>query len=183
MALNNNLDLKTLPDWERTRILSGMRSPRVVMLGIGEPIYRYASTVNNKGMPVPATLWAAGPWWIRERDYQLILAESQRSGMTHGFVARTANAVQQSYSKVDALVEAVVIKEINAFAGRGQTQYREMAPNGMYITLRGWADVTQLYIPNLSDRGSLTPLFSQAFQIRRQQTIYSQQLYPVTWKP
>jgi hypothetical protein len=181
MALDDNLDLKQLPG--RERVLSGMRSPQIVTLQVGEVIYRYASTVNNKGMPVPTTSWAAGPWWIRDRDYQRIVTESQRSGMTHGFVARTANAVQQSYSKVDAVVEAVVIKEINAFAGRGQTQYREMAPNGMYITLAGWADVTQLYIPNIADRGGLTPLFSQAFQIRRQQTIDSQQFYAITWKP
>jgi hypothetical protein len=181
-VLNDNLDIKTLPDWEQKRIYSGMRAPRVITLHAGESLYHFASTQNYQGAAIPAGRWAAGPWWIKSHDYQKIVNESKRSGMTMGYTARVSAAIQQSYSRVDVVVEAMVVKDIMAFAGAGQKQHREMAPNGMYITMGGWNDVTQLYIPNIADRNGLTALFGQALVVKKQEVINSQQLYPMKSK-
>jgi hypothetical protein len=182
MPLNDGLDLANLTSKERQRILSGMRSPRVVLLHPGEVIYHFASTEGKKKkdlVAIPPSRWTAGAWWTYERDFRKIYAQHLNSDWSLGLTARSANAIQQSWSRVDVMVEAIVIKEINAFAGQGRTQYREMAPNGMYITLLGWPDVTQLYIPNIVDRHGLTALGREALDVRSQGVIDSQQLYPL----
>jgi hypothetical protein len=182
MPLNDPLDLKGLPPKEQERILSGMRSPQVVTLHAGEIIYHFASTEGKTKtdlVSIPPSRWTAGAWWTYERDFRRIVAQHLDSGWSLGLTARSANAIQQSWSRVDVLVEAIVIKDINAFAGPGRTQHREMAPNGMYITLPGWPDVTQLYIPNIVDRHGLTALGREALDVRSQGVIDSQQLYPL----
>lgn len=180
MPLNAGLDLSQFTDHARR----GMRSPAVVTLRAGEALFRFASTARHDGTSIPSNTWAASPWWMYEADYHAILAvhrQSQaahgRNGQTLGMVARGAMAIQQSWSRLDVRIKAVVLQDINAFLGLGRTQYRELAPNGMYFTLPGWPDVRQLYIPNISDRTGLTPLFRQALDVRTQKIVSSQQLY------
>jgi hypothetical protein len=167
MPLNDALNLSQLPDSARR----GLRSPRIVTLTAGQILYRFASTSS------PAHLWAAGPWWMYEHDYHKIIAQHQQGKLSLGYLGRSAMAVQQSWSKMDVVVKAVVSQDIKAFAGRGRTQYREMTPNGMFITLTGWENVEQLFIPNIGDRNGRTSLGWQALNVVQQQIVSSQQLY------
>jgi hypothetical protein len=166
MPLNADLDLSQLPEAAR----AGLRQPRVVTLNAGDILFRFAST--NR----PKDRWAASPWWMFERDYRRIIKAHEESDLSLGLLARSAMAVQPSYSRMDVAIKAVVLQDINAFCGLGRPQYREVLPNGMYLTLRGWSDVEQLFIPNISDSAGRTSLGYQALHVMRQKTVASQQL-------
>jgi hypothetical protein len=170
--------LEQMPHNVRETIKSGMRSPRAVTLGVGEVLYRFASS------DAPETTWAAGAWWMYERDFQKIVEQVRISrdrhgedGLTLGWLGRVAAAVRQGWSRTDVLVKASLRKELSAFAGRGRTQYKERGPNGILYTYSGWPDVEQLYIPDIGDRGGLTPLGAQSLHVIWQQKIDSQQLF------
>lgn len=178
MVLNDGLSLDTLSDRERSTLTSGMRSPRVVTLHAGDVVFRFASTQS------PNESWAAGPWWATEMDYRKVISEHTRSqhehgddGFSLGYVGRTAFAVQPSWSKMDIVVKAIVLNDIKAFAGRGQRQHREVLPNGMHLTLSGWAEVDQIFIPGIGAwDGSMvqrTTLGFQALKVLRQKRISS----------
>jgi hypothetical protein len=150
---------------------AGIRNPQEELVAQDELLYRFASSTN------PSSAWAAGPWWWRRDDIVKMLAASKKTSLTFGFTARIAGAVQQSWCKMDRLIKAVVKEDLLAYTGRGQTQYREMAPNGMYITLAGWSDVTQLFIPGLGEKGVRTPLGLKALDVIVHFPIESLQLY------
>ena len=126
------------------------------------------------------TSTGTGPWWIRERDYRRIISayEAERGkhgedALSLGFLGRAAVAVQHSWSKVDVVVKAQVVEDINVFAGRGQRQYREWLRANIYITLSGWPQIEQLFIPNLGDQNGLTELGRRALLVLRKKTITS----------
>ncbi len=178
--LNPSLKPSDAPEAAR----QGMRQIRVVTLDAGQILFRFASTKRHDGTPIPSDRWAASPWWMLEQDYRQINRVFEQGRLVHGedslslgFIGRSAVAVQQSWSRVDVVIKAHVLSEINVFSGPGRTQYREMAPNGLFITLPGWPDVEQLFIPNISDRNGRTALFSRAILVQKQKTIQSQQLY------
>ena len=113
-------------------------------------IYRFASTANpNTGMPIPAEKWARGPWWFFEAGYRLIRFRHAQGQLNLGTVAQIAGAVQPTWSQMDVQVTALVIKKIPVYVGKGKTQHRELLPNGMYMTLKGWPDIEQIYIPKI----------------------------------
>ena len=95
----------------------------------------------------------------------MILARHQAGGLGLGTVARSAGAVQPSWSLMDVSIKARLLDDLNAYSGKGRTQYRDLLPNGMYVTLQGWPEIDQVYIPNL--RG---PAFG-ALQIVRQKRV------------
>jgi hypothetical protein len=166
MALNEDLDVKNLPNAAR----DGLRQPRVVTLEEGEVLFRFASTDR------PNNLWAASPWWMYERDYRKIVQAHEESELSMGLLGRSAVAIQPSFSRADVVVKARVLQDIKAFCGLPRTQYRELLPNGMWLTLRGWAHVEQLFIPNISGPHGRTPLGYQALSVMRQKIVTSQQL-------
>ena len=173
MPLNAGLPVQDIPEVASR----GLRTPRVVTLWPGQILFRFASTSQ------PNTHWAAGPWWMHEQDYRRIIAvhdagqnKHKGQGLTLGFLGRAAMAVQPSWSRTDVVVKAVVQQEILAFAGAGRTQYREQLPNGMFLTLAGWPDVEQLFIPNIGDRNGRTAVGRQALLVTKQKVISSQQL-------
>ena len=55
--------------------------------------------------------------------------------------------------------------DTNVYLGKGKTQYRDPLPNGMFMTLTGWPDIDQVYLPN--SRGSAFA----ALQIVRQKIV------------
>lgn len=178
MPLNENLSLDSLPEWARESVERGMRGPRAVTLAPGQVLFRFASS------DAPPALWAAGPWWLYEHDYRKIVEQERLSraqhgpeGLTLGWLGRSAAAVQQSWSRMDVVVKAVVLQEVMAFAGRGRTQYKERGPNGFLYTISGWPNVEQLYIPNIGDRQGRTLLGYQALHVLRQKRVESQQMY------
>ena len=180
MTLNQNLHLSMLPDDAR----NGLCNPRVLPLKAGQLLFRFASSQRADGLGLPRHLWPARPWWVTWENYKLIVAEVKKSYQLHGkdrltlgYMGRVALAVQQSYSRVDILVKAKLACDINAFAGRGATQYNEEMPNGWRITLTGWPHIEQLYIPNINDRDGFTAIGNQALQVISCMQIESQQLY------
>ena len=50
---------------------------------------------------------------------------------------------------MDVSIKAYLRFDTEVYVGRGKTQYRDMLPNGMFVTLAGWPDIDQLYIPGL----------------------------------
>ena len=52
-------------------------------------------------------------------------------------------------------IKARLLDDINVYVGKGATQYRDELPIGMYVTLTGWPDVEQVYVPGISGPGFL----------------------------
>lgn len=161
----HNTDLETTK-LEFARAARGMRNPTVATLHAGDDLFRFASTKNPQtGADIPSDQWARGAWWFQEADYRTILQRYHAGRLGFGTVARVAGAVQPSWSLMDVSIKARLIDDIKVYVGKGSTQYRDELPNGMYVTLTGWPDITQVYIPGI--RG---PAF-RALRIIRQKTI------------
>ncbi len=65
---------------------------------------------------------------------------------------------EAAYGPESRSVTRWVAEAIYVFCGRGTKQYRERAPNGIYVTWEGWPDIEQLLIPNISEGGKLTAM-------------------------
>jgi hypothetical protein len=165
-TLNPNLNLSQLP----AEAAGGLRQPRVDCLQTGEILFRFASTERSKD------LWASGPWWVREQDYRKIVRAHEQSDWSLGLTGRSALAVKQGWNQMDVVVKALVMQDINVFCGLGRTQYRELLPNGWYLTLRGWPDIEQVYIPNIGGPHGRTLVGYQALKVLRQKRVSSLQL-------
>lgn len=144
-----NADLATTKaEWERAS--DGILRPEICTLEAGEAIFRFASTRHlGRDQPTDSSTWAKGAWWVRERDYHRVLVRYQSGKLGFGTVARSALAVQPSWSLMDVSVKALVEEEILCYCGLGKTQYHDVLPNGMKVTLAGWPDITQLYLPGI----------------------------------
>jgi hypothetical protein len=135
----------------------------ITTLQAGDVLFRFASTGNPRtGQSIPTTNWAGSPWWFLEADYRKILARHQAGALALGTVAQSAAAVQPSWSRMDVSIKARLRSDTEVYLGKGRPQYRDLLPNGMYMTLTGWSDVDQVYIPGL--RGTA----SHALEIVRQ---------------
>jgi len=163
MTINQGLDSTKA---EFSRAGQGIRNPMVMTLSAGDVIFRFASTKNPlSGADIPSDQWARGAWWFQEADYRRINERYRAGQLGFGTVARSAGAVQPSWSLMDVSIKARLLDDIEVYAGPGLTQYRDQLPNGMYVTMKGWSDIVQLYIPGM--RG---PAF-RAIQIVRQKII------------
>ncbi len=155
---------------EFSRAAAGIRKPTVVTLDAGQVIFRFASTErieNGKRLPTNSADWANGAWWVKEADYRIIISEFLKSKLSLGTIARSAAAVQPSWSLVDVSIKAHIINDMKVFEGVGAPQFNDSLPNGMKMTLSGWPNVSQLYIPNMrgTARGNI--------HIQRQKVISS----------
>ncbi len=147
MTVNANLS-STLDEFNRASV--GIKKPTVMMLSEGDSLFRFASTTNMQtGESIPSDLWARGAWWFQEPDYRKILQRFHAGKLAFGTVARTAGAVQPSWSNMDVSIKARLLEDMNVYVGKGSTQYRDELPNGMFVTLSGWPDIDQIYVPNM----------------------------------
>lgn len=154
MIVNEHLERTKL---EFERALAGIRVLKVVSLPVGTAVFRFASTRRpDTGEAILSTAWAHGPWWFREADYRRILTHFHTGALGLGTVARAAGAVQPSWSLMDVSIKAYLRFDTEVYVGKGKTQYRDMLPNGMFVTLAGWPDIDQLYIPGLSGPSFIT---------------------------
>ena len=118
-------------------------------------LFRFGSTKNlQTGPPSTRASGPAAAWWFREPDYRKIIANYQAGKLALGTVARAAGAVQPSWSNMDVSIKARLVQDINVYTGKGARQYRDQLPNGMYVTLSGWPDIDQVYIPGSRGVGS-----------------------------
>ena len=147
ITLNDDLESSKR---EYDRAAKGMRHPQIITLQAGDEIFRFASTKNPQtGTDLSPDQWIRGAWWFAEADYRLIIERYLRGKMSLGTVARSAGAIQPSWSLMNVSIKARVIQPIKVYQGKGSTQYRDELPNGMYVTLTGWPDIQQLYIPDM----------------------------------
>lgn len=160
-----NADLETTKD-EYHRVALGIRNPRIVTLPAGEALFRFASARRlDTGESIASSEWAKGAWWLFEADYRLIIQRHQSGGLGLGTVGRAAAAVLPSWSAMDVSIKARLLHDIKVYVGKGLPQFRDPLPNGMYMTIRGWPEIDQIYIPNLRFAAS------RALQIVRQKRI------------
>lgn len=137
---------------EYERAAKGIRNPTVTVLSQGEDVYRFTSSrFPATGAPMSVHDQLHGAWWFRSRDWQKILLAYLRGPFHLGTTARIAGAVQWSWSDMDVLLKARVIEPIEAWEGYGLTQYRDVLPNGIAVTLTGFPNVVQLYVPGMPD--------------------------------
>lgn len=173
---NCNLRLADVPQWMRELIKSGIRTPRVRHVSPGTKIYRFASST------VPKANWAAGPWWFGAKAFQQIkrdAVDNYEKGFGMGWSGRRALAIRQNWSRCDVFVEATIAAPINIFCGTGTKQYREVLPNGMYVTWEGWPSIEQWYIPFINDRSGMTTLGKKAINVYRSEKVTSYQMFKV----
>lgn len=146
-----NLNLETShPEYSVAK--RGIRSPEIVTLAANQVLFRFASTKifkNGELFPSDSSRWANGPWWVLEEDYRKIVARFLQGKLSLGTTARSAVAVQPSWSLMDVSIKAYLIDDMQVFSGTGAAQYHDMLPNGMRMTLAGWSDITQIYVPNM----------------------------------
>ena len=122
-------------------------------------------------LPAPANArtavheYGGGAWWVREDDYRTILARYHSGRLGFGTVARSAVAVQPSWSDMDVSIKAYLVRDVNVYIGKAVPQYRDQLPNGMFVTIPGWPDIDQVYIPDIQG----TAFY--ALRIVRQKTI------------
>jgi hypothetical protein len=150
MANTNEGLAKTRLQYEKAA--EGIRNPTATILKPDEDLYRFTSSrIPGSGAAMPAGRQTSGPWWFRSRDWQKILKTYLKSPFRLGTVARFAGAVQWSWSDMDVLLKARVVHGIEVWEGTGLPQYRDILPNGMAVTLEGFPDVVQLFIPGMPD--------------------------------
>jgi hypothetical protein len=138
-----------MTDADLAKASAGIRAPKVTTLQAGESVFRFASTKNMKtGASIPSDQWALGSWWLPEASYRQIIQNYQSGKLSLGTVGRAAAAVQPSWSNMDVSIKARVVEDIDVYIGKGKTQYRDELPNGMFVTLEGWPDIDQIYIPS-----------------------------------
>ena len=68
---------------------------------------------------------------------------------------------------MDVSIKAYLIDDMKVFTGAGSTQYHDMMPNGMRMTLTGWSDIQQIYVPNMRGQAK------QNIRVKRQKVISS----------
>ena len=137
---------------EFKRASEGICKPVVELLKADQFIFRFAGTEKiEKGKRVPSksSEWADGAWWILAEDHRKIIAAFRANGLNLGTTARSALAVQPSWSLMNVSIKAFLLNDMYVFSGKGQTQYRDTLPNGMTTTLSGWPDIKQVYIPGM----------------------------------
>lgn len=145
------------PDLERTRqefaeACKGIRRPRVKTLRAGDILYRFASSINVKKLtPIDKSEWSMRPWWVQREDYRHIVQAYRSGKLAFGTVARMALAVVPSMSNMDRSIKARLKNDINVWVGEASTQYRDMMPNGIFVTAYGWRGIEQVYIPGVPD--------------------------------
>src|SRR4051812_8380326 len=111
---------------ELDRAEQGIRSPKVVTLQAGEAVFRFASTVDpTTGKGRPSSEWARGPWWFLEADYRKVIDRHRSGPLALGTVARSAAAVQPSWSRMDVSIKAYLRFDTEVYLGKGKTQYRD----------------------------------------------------------
>lgn len=155
---------------EYSRASGGIRSPAVRMLEEGQVVFRFASTKqirNGKLYPTNSDDWANGSWWVLEEDYRKIISRFKQGDLNLGTTARSALAVQPSWSLMDVSIKGFLLNDMYVFHGSGSTQYNDVMPNGMTMTLQGWPDITQIYVPGM--RGDAR----RNIRIRKQKIIAS----------
>lgn len=150
-----NFDLNS-SKLEFNRAAMGMKNPRVVVLPQGEVLYRFCSSRDGRtGKAVDPSKLVQGAWWIDQAAFERIYETYRANSLNLGTIARSAAAVQWTWSDMDLLLMAKLTSDVQAYRGQGSAQYRDVLPNGMTVTLKGWPEIEQIYVPNMRGDAAL----------------------------
>jgi len=160
-----------VPDQARAAAEKGIFAPEPELLDMGSYIYRFASA--NAGLG-----YQAGAWWIRQRDFQIILNRATSQGVDLGQKARWDLAVLQKWGNaMNVVVEARVSGRLWAWTGLAKPQ-QELSPNGKIIRLFGNPMIRQLFLYGVTDRsGLLTSRGREALAVTGAKVIASTPFY------
>ncbi|MFK7819259.1 MAG: hypothetical protein AB8G99_11105 [Planctomycetaceae bacterium] len=135
---------------EKDNLLSGMAAPAVRRLSPGTKLYRVADQ-GRASSTTSKVDGEAGSWWFGKKAFGKILQyclQHDELGRGLGYAAREACAVLFGWSSCDLLIEAYTIGNVRIFYGKGNPQ------SEAGVTLPGWDDVDQWFIPGISERVS-----------------------------
>jgi len=131
--------VKNVPDPDEPRARAGMIAPQPVELEMGSYLYRFASSTAM-------FVYHVGPWWIRQVDFDSIVARATRAGVDLGQKARFDLAVLHKWGNhMDVAVEARVSDKLWAWTGLAKPQL-EQTVNGKIIRMFGNPGIRQLYL-------------------------------------
>ena len=117
----------------------GMIAPEPVELEMHSYLYRFASSSAMFGYHV-------GAWWIRQVDFDSIVARATRAGVDLAQKARFDLAVLHKWGNhMDVAVEARVTDKLWAWTGLAKPQLEQTA-NGKLIRMFGNPGIRQLYL-------------------------------------
>jgi len=170
-------DVGRVPEAGRLGAEKGIFAPKPELLNVGDYIYRFASDVDGFGN-VKSLGLHAGNWWIRQRDFELILNRAFQTGVNLGQAARWDLAVLPKWgSRMNVVIEARISQRLWAWTGPAKLQM-ETSPNGKVIRLLGCSQIRQLYLHDIVDQsGMLTPLGRGTLGISGAKVIESVGLY------
>ena len=131
--------VKNVPNPDEARARAGMFAPEHEELELGSYLYRFASSSAMFGYHV-------GAWWIRQVDFDSIVARATRAGVDLGQKARFDLAVLTKWGNhMDVAVEARVSDKLWAWTGLAKPQLEQTA-NGKIIRMFGNPGIRQLYL-------------------------------------
>lgn len=163
--------VNSVPQQGRIEAEKGIFAPQPELLEVGEYIYRFANDTSRLG-------YHAGMWWIRRRDFQMILQRATGRGVDLGQKARWDLAILQKWgNKLNIVVEARISSRLWAWTGLAKPQ-QEAYPNGKIIRMFGNPQIRQLFLYDVVDgSGMLTSRGREALAVTGGQIIESTPLY------
>lgn len=137
--------VKHAPEPEKDRASAGIIAPQPELLKVGSYLYRFAHH-ETCGFD-----HRAGCWWVRQEDFETIMARARMAGVDLGQKARWDLAVLQKWgSKMNVVVEARVKDQLWAWTGLAKPQM-ETTPHGKVIRMFGHRAIRQLYLIGMVD--------------------------------
>jgi hypothetical protein len=134
-----------VPEQEKEEAKAGIIAPQPVLLEYGSFIYRFANQVTS------SFDYRAGPWWVGQEDFELMVARATRAKVDLGQKARWDLAVLHKWgSTMNVVIEAHVSARLWAWTGLAKPQ-QEVTPHGKVIRMFGCRDVKQLYLIGVVD--------------------------------
>ena len=131
-----------LPDYN-----GGILMPRRSPVALGRFIYRFASSRT------PHHQRAAGNWWIEYEVFAMIRGFIRESSGSRRDSVRYLLALPWSWSGVDRVLRARVIRPLDAYRGLGKAAQGAHVrdDNTLYIPPQHMKELYQLYIPGMRE--------------------------------
>jgi hypothetical protein len=141
----------------------GIRNPQPMHLHPQQYLYRFASSTS------PAAAQLGGGWWLEYEHFRTIRAFADENGYSLRDAARLFLALPYSWTRVDLLIRALLVKPLKAYAGEGKVAHGSTAgldQNTKFIPTQH-IKVKQLFIPGLFVNGTRLrqQLYETVFQL------------------
>jgi hypothetical protein len=130
----------------------GLMSPSRHELRPGQKIFRFGGSRRT------AQAVAAGGWWVKQTEFEKILAFANVHGLSIGMAMRCLCLVPPEWSDVGVLIRARVVRELLAWRGLGNSVVTPAKGGGVMVNLPHQNEIAarrchQLFIPGLNAPG------------------------------